>query len=248
VTDRVLADDRLLSQFYSVPMFDPELIRSLRLIPTEYLFFYYSQRRALANQLAHRSTRGEEIGRLNDELFGQLRALLAAGNSESALAAYIKYLNVRSGSYMALESSSADLSSRGVELREDPFRAASGYHRIALDVMRALRGDEYQRVIVNVRNHGAIDGIRADDVVEVPCNIGKNSIIPEPCGTLPAEVRGLVLAVKEYERATIEAAMSGSSLMARKAMLLYPAIGEWEPSEGLLRDLEYKRDVPEIDL
>ena len=237
VTDRVLADDQLLSQFYSVPMFDHDLIRSLRLIPTEYLFFYYSRRRALANQLAHHSTRGEEVGRLNEDLFGQLRELLATGDGESALAAYTKYLNVRSGSYMALESSSAHLSSRSLELQEDPFRSATGYHRIALDVMRALRCDEYSRLIVNIQNQGTIDDIRADDVVEVSCNIGKNTIVPEPCGALPAEVLGLVLAVKEYERATIEAAMSGSKLMARKAILLYPAIGEWEPSEGLLRDL-----------
>ena len=237
VTDQVLANDQLLSQFYSVPMFDHELIRSLRLIPTEYLLFYYSRRRALANQLAHGSTRGEEVGRLNEELFGQLRELLATGDGESTLAAYTRYLNVRSGSYMALESSNADLSSRSVELQEDPFRAASGYHRIALDVMKALRGDEPRRVIVNVRNQGTIEGIGANDVVEVPCDIKNDTITPEPCGALPAEVRGLVLAVKEYERATIDAAMSGSNLMARKAMLLYPAIGEWEPSEGLLRDL-----------
>jgi hypothetical protein len=26
---------------------------------------------------------------------------------------------------------------------------------------------------------------------------------------------------------------------ARKAMLLYPAIGEWEPSAGLLRDFKF---------
>ena len=237
VTDRVLADDKLLSQFYSVPMFDHDLIRSLRLIPTEYLLFYYSRRRALANQLLHRSTRGEEVGRLNEELFGKLRVLLAAGNGEGALAAYTKYLNVRSGSYMALESSSVDLSSQSLELQDDPFRAASGYHRIALDVMKALRSDEYSRLIVNVQNHGTVDGIAADDVVEVPCHIGKNTITPEPCGALPADVRGLVLAVKEYERATIEAAISGSNLMARKAMLLYPAISEWEPSESLLREL-----------
>ena len=237
VTDRVLADDKLLGQLYSVPMFDHSLIRSLRLIPTEYLFFYYSRGRALANQLAHRSTRGEEVGRLNEVLFGKLRLLLAAGNGEGALAAYTKYLNVRSGSYMALESSSVELSSRSLELQDDPFRAASGYHRIALDVMKALRGDEYSRLIVNVQNRGAIDGIAAEDVVEVPCHIGKDTITPEPCGALPADVRGLVLAVKEYERATIEAAISGSNLMARKAMLLYPAIGEWEPSESLLHEL-----------
>lgn len=244
VTDRVLADDQLLSRFYSVPMFDHELIRSLRLIPTEYLFFYYSRRRALANQLVHDSTRGQEVGRLNEKLFGQLRESLATGNGENALATYTRYLNIRSGSYMALESSSADLSSRNMEFQGDPFRAASGYHRIALDVMKALRSDEYHRLIVNVKNHGAIDGIRTDDVVEVPCSIGKDTIIPESCGALPAEVRGLVLAVKEYERAAIEAAISGSKLMARKAMLLYPAIAEWEPSDGLLHDLKTTWNVP----
>ena len=100
------------------------------MIPTEYLFFYYSQGRALANQLAHRSTRGEEVGRLNEELFGQLRVLLATGNGEGALAAYIKYLNVRSGSYMALESSSGDLSSQSVEPSGGPI---SGCHWISQD-------------------------------------------------------------------------------------------------------------------
>jgi len=45
-----------------------------------------------------------------------------------------------------------------------------------------------------------------------------------------------VLAVKAYERAAIQAAATGSAEYARKAMLLYPAIGEWEPSASLLRD------------
>ena len=39
VTGKVLEDDCLLGQLYSVPLFDHALIRSLRLIPTEYLFF-----------------------------------------------------------------------------------------------------------------------------------------------------------------------------------------------------------------
>jgi 6-phospho-beta-glucosidase len=67
--------------------------------------------------------------------------------------------------------------------------------------------------------------------------IGEDAIVPESCGTLPEAVRGLVLAVKAYERAAIEAALTGSELTARKAMLLYPAIGEWEPSEELLKQL-----------
>ena len=70
--------------------------------------------------------------------------------------------------------------------------------------------------------------------------IGADTITPEPCGRLPEAVRGLVLAVKAYERAAIEAALSGSVVEARKAMLLYPAIGEWEPSKGLLEQLIVK--------
>jgi 6-phospho-beta-glucosidase len=237
VTDRVLADDRILDLLYPVPMFDRELIRCLRLIPTEYLYFYYSRGRALANQRAHRSTRGVEISRLNDDLFRRLGTLHAANDYEGALTAYMDYLNERSGTYMVLESTSEDGLKRGAGAGEDPFRAANGYHRIALDVMKALRGEANQRLIVNVRNQHAIEDIDSNDVVEVPCTIGEGAIAPEPCGALPAPVRGLVLAVKEYERAAIEAAMTGSRRTARKAMLLYPAIGEWEPSEGLLHDL-----------
>jgi 6-phospho-beta-glucosidase len=239
VTDQVFADDQFLDQLHSAPMFDRELIRSLRLIPTEYLYFYYSRSRALHNQRAHGSTRGVEVGKLNGDLFQRLGTLLAANDSRGALSAYVDYLNVRSGTYMLLESTSEDGFRKAAGQGEDPFRAANGYHRIALDVMKALRGQKSRRLIVNVRNRGSIEEIDENDVVEVPCQIGSGSITPEPCGALPAAVRGLVLAVKEYERATIEAAITGSRQLARKAMLLYPAIGEWEPSDGLLRDLHF---------
>jgi 6-phospho-beta-glucosidase len=237
VTDRVLEDDRILDQLHAAPMFDHELMRSLKLIPTEYLYFYYSRHRALTNQKAHGDTRGAEIARLNEELFRRLGKLLADGESQKALDVYTEYLNVRSGTYMQLESTSEDELRKDIEKGEDPFCAANGYHRIALAVMNALRQEKPQRLIVNVRNQGAIADLENNDVVEVLCSISAGAITPERCGLLPAAVRGLVLAVKEHERATIEAALTGSSQAARKAMLIYPAIAEWEPSEGLLRDL-----------
>lgn len=237
VTDRVLRDDRMLTQLYPAAMFEPEMIRSLRLIPTEYLYFYYCRSQALRNQKAHGGTRGADIARLNDALFARLAELLAQKDRRGALAAYMRYLNERSSTYMKLEA----MGETGLDeaaLNEDPFRAANGYHRIALDVMKALCGTERQRLIVNVANRGSIDSLEEDDVVEVPCAIGNGTITPERCGPMPAAARGLVPAVKEYERTAIEAALSGSKALARKAMLLYPAIGEWEPSEGLLDDLQ----------
>jgi len=240
VTDRILESDEALRALYQADLFDCELIRALKLIPTEYLFFYYSRRRALANQLTTGTTRGEEIGKLNGDLFRRLGNALATGQPEVALATYVAYLNQRSGSYMQLEAHAGTAFDTACRLDEDPFRVATGYHRIALDVMNALCSDEPQRIVVNVRNHGAISEVEYEDVVEVPCQISRRGIEPEVCGSLPEEVRGLVLAVKAYERAAIQAATAASAEYARKAMLLNPAIGEWDPSSSLLSQFSGK--------
>ena len=236
VTAKLLADDDALLSLYQARLFDFDLLRSLRLIPTEYLFFYYSRSRALANQRNAGATRGEEIAKLNEELFRQLATAIEDGRPIDALNTYVDYLNQRSGSYMQLEASGGTAFDKSHALKDDPFRVATGYHRIALDVMNALCSDEPRRVVINVRNHGAIPDVEYDDIVETPCAISKHAIVPENCGPLPEDVRGLVLGVKAYERAAIHAAVTGSKEYARKAMLLYPAIGEWEPSADLLHE------------
>ncbi|HEY6374561.1 MAG TPA: hypothetical protein VIX90_03455, partial [Edaphobacter sp.] len=237
VTERLLADDAFLSEIYSVPLFEHDLIRALKLLPTEYLFFYYSRRKALENQRRQGSTRGAEVEKLNQRLITGLAQLLQQGDSRGAIATYVSYLNTRSGSYMKLEGDGGSVLSYAEDSAEDPFRVASGYHRIAIDVMNALCGERPKRIVVNTQNMGSIADLEVDDIVEVPCQISGDTIRPEPCGSLPEAVRGLVQSVKAYERAAIEAARSGSLLAARKAMLLYPPIGEWEPSKELLEQL-----------
>jgi len=236
VTGKFLDDDAALRSLYQADLFDAALLRSLRLIPTEYLYFYYSRRRALENQLAAHTTRGAELRLLNEELYGALGAAFAADDEKRALGIYTGYLNQRSGSYMQLETRAGTAFDKSSALTEDPFRVATGYHRIALDVMNALDSDQARRVVVNVRNHGAISDLEYEDVVEAPCAISRAGMVPENCGRLPEEVRGLVMAVKAYERAAIDAAVSGSVESARKALLLNPAVGEWEPSAGMLHD------------
>ena len=237
VTDRLLDDTGKLAQLYPEGLFDPEMIRSLRLIPTEYLYFYYCRRKALANQRAVAATRGEEVARLNEQLLSRLAAQIDAGKQGAALEIYTAYINQRSNSYMKLEASGGSAFSEQPQEGQDPFRAATGYHRIAIGVMKALLGNEPKRIVVNVVNHGAIADVAPGEVVEVPCSITRNLIVPESCGSLPEAVRGLVLAVKAYEAAAILAARTGSAAAARKAMLLYPAVGEWEPSLSLLGEM-----------
>jgi 6-phospho-beta-glucosidase len=165
VTDRVLSDDGILAQLYSAPLFDHDLIRALRLIPTEYLFFYYSRRRALENQRKQGTTRGEQIAQMNEELADQLFRRFAANDEAGALQTYIDYLNLRSGSYMKLEGEGESAFEQEI-VPDDPFRAATGYHRIALDVMNALCSNEPTCVIVNVRNGSTIPEIEPSDIVE----------------------------------------------------------------------------------
>jgi len=237
VTADLLQDDAALTKLDSSGLFDRELLRSLKLIPSEYLYFYYSRRRALANQRAAGATRGEEIVQLNATLLTTLAKHIGAGEPELALEVYTAYLNQRSNSYMKLEAHGGSAFSAQAIPGQDPFRAATGYHRIAIHVMKALSGSEPQRIVVNVQNRGAIADIADDDVVEVPCMIARHTIHREACGPLPEAVRGLVMSVKAYEHAAIAAARTGSWQAARKAMLLYPAIGEWEPSGSLLREM-----------
>ena len=236
VTARILNDDAMLSQLYSAPLFDHDLIRALGLIPTEYLFFYYSRRRALENQRKQGATRGEQIMQMNESLMERLMQLLSSGDEAAALQSYIDYLNLRSGSYMKLEGEGKSAFEQ-LAPEDDPFRAASGYHRIALQVMNALSCEEADHVIVNVRNGKTIPEIEPRDIIETACHISSEKVDPIVVGPLPEAVRGLVLAVKAYERAAIEAAISKSERDLRKAMLLYPGIGEWEPSAELLRTM-----------
>lgn len=234
VLPEILKRDDRLDQLYSANLFDHDLLRCLQLLPTEYLYFYYCRRRALENQQKAGTTRGEEIGRMNEKLFADLTHHLRSGHAAKAIEVYTSYLNQRSGSYMKLEASAGSAFDRENAWHDDPFRTSTGYHRIALNVMKALSGTDPKRIVVNVPNRGAINEVDCNDIVEVPCSISNNHIQPEACGSLPEAVRGLVLAVKAYERAAIDAAVSGSSVLARKAMLLYPPIGEWEPSKELL--------------
>ena len=232
ITARVLDDLELLRRIYAADLFDPQLIHTLRLIPTEYLFFYYSQRRAYNNQQKAGASRGEELEKLNASLFRQLKS----EDARAGLETYRCYLNQRNSSYMQLEAQAGSAFSSSLKA-EDPFNFATGYHRIAVDVMRGLTSPQANQVVVNVQNRGTINALNDDDVVEVLCDISENGPVPRTVGDLPESVRGLVLSVKAYERTLIRAAVSGSHSLAALALLEYPIIGDWELAKQILEAL-----------
>jgi 6-phospho-beta-glucosidase len=228
VTAQLLDNEDSLRQLYHANLFDPLLIRTLRLIPSEYLFFYYSQRKAYQNQLRAGASRGEELLRMNADLFAQF----APATPKDALAIYRRYLMQRNASYLRLEAEAGTAFCSQPD-QPDPFETATGYHRIAVEVMAGLVSKEPRTVVVNVPNAGSIDDLAVDDVVEVATRISVDGVAPLPAGRLPESVRGLVLAVKAYERTAIRAVVEKSWPLAQLAMLEYPIIGQWEIAEAL---------------
>jgi len=235
ITARLLADDAALMRLYPADLFDPALIRALGLIPTEYLFFYYSRSRAYTNQRTMGATRGEEIARLNADLFRDLAREVGADRPSHALDIYKSYLNRRNASYMRLEANAESAFSQS-EHDWDPFEGATGYHRIAIDVMTALSSERPARIVVNIRNGKAIEDFAPEDVVEVPCLIDKRGATPLDAGRIPEVARGLALAVKTYERLAIRAAVEESSDLARLALFINPLAGDWEVAKALMQE------------
>jgi 6-phospho-beta-glucosidase len=235
VTAELLANDEALKKLYPADLFAPELIRGLGVIPTEYLYFYYRRGLAYRNQAKAKTTRGEEIERLNQTVLRDIAEGLKRGDDAAAVASYANYLNQRSGSYMKLEAA-AGSAFDPTTLHTDPFRSATGYHRMVLSVMQALREEKASDIVVNVKNGAALPDFEADDVVEAVCDVSSAGAIPRKYGALPERVRGLAVAMKVFERAAVEAAVERSFEKARTALLLHPLLGDWDAADKLLRE------------
>jgi 6-phospho-beta-glucosidase len=215
---RLWDNDPLLERVYRAPLFGARFLRQLRLLPTEYLFFYYSPRDALANLRAAGRTRGRDIAELNERLF---RDLATAGSS--ARHVYETYLQQRSAGYLRLEAGDS------VPARPEPVEGRAsglaGYDRIALAVVRAIHFNSNAVMPLNVSNKGTLRGLADTDIVEVPCVVGANGAHPLAVEPMPDDVRELVVRVKEYERFTVDAASAPSMDAVVRALSLNPLVG-----------------------
>ena len=68
--------------------FDPHFLITLRMIPNEYLYYYYHSQEAVKNILNAGQTRGESLAALNHQLFDELRRLKSGGDIDGMQATY----------------------------------------------------------------------------------------------------------------------------------------------------------------
>jgi 6-phospho-beta-glucosidase len=223
---QVWDDEEFLSRIYARPLFPPQYLASLRLLPTEYVYFYVFPERAVANTRAAGRTRGMQITALTDVLFKKL-----AARPHDAIEVYEQYLAERSGSYMQAET--------GLQVPTPPslWAELTGYDRIAYDVMAAIVNDTNAVVPLNVANAGNIPELESNDVIEAPCVVGRKGPRALPVGSVPAQVRELVMQVKTYERKTIDAAATMKADALVDALAHNPLVSSRATAGALLSKL-----------
>jgi 6-phospho-beta-glucosidase len=116
-------------------------------------------------------------------------------------------------------------------------RGGAFYSEAATRLVASLASGDGAIHVVDVRNGDAVTGLADDDVVELPARVDAGGAHPLPQRPLAPELLGLVAHVAAYERLAVEAAISGSRSVARRALLAHPLIGQWGTVEPLLDGL-----------
>ena len=211
---RLWEDEAALAGVYRTPLFSPARLREIRLLPTEYVFYYDSPERAVANLRAAGETRGAVIAGLTRALFDDL-----ATDVPDPVARYERYLAERSAGYMQLESGG-----HGGHAAPAPWAHLTGYDKIALNTIQAIVRHSNAVIPLNVVNRGNIPELADDDVIEAPSVVNGNGPHALHVGALPPQVRDLVVRVKAFERATIEAVRQGTREALVAALALNPLV------------------------
>ena len=116
-------------------------------------------------------------------------------------------------------------------------RGGGGYAGITFAVLKAIVNDTGEELTANVPNHGSVEGVDDDAVVEVACRLDRTGAHPLPVGPIPLGFRGVMLALKAYETLTVAAAVQRSKRLAMLALLNHPLVGDLDVIEPLLAEM-----------
>lgn len=222
----LLARPDLLGSFEEGKLFGAEWIQALGVLPNEYLHYYYYDRDVRhADRLAGVS-RGRYLLAQQEKFYE-----LSGCGHDGAFDLWRTTRQDRELTYMASNRQSA-----GMGDRDEDDLTSGGYEDVALALMRGIAHDKRARLILNVKNGGAIASLDNDAIVEVPCIVDATGAHPEQGVYLPDSGIGLVTTVKYVERQVIEAATTGSRTAALRALAHHPLIDSVRIADALLDD------------
>jgi 6-phospho-beta-glucosidase len=209
----LLADEARLTSFQEGRLFGGDWLRSLGMVPNEYLYFFYYS----SDTVAAIRERPESRGAF---LLEQQRAFYAQNGqvAREALAAWRSTRHDRERTYMAEARSAAG------DAGEHEIEASAGYEAEAMAVLEAMALNTRAVLILNTANRSSLPVLDERAVVEVPAVVGRAGPQPLAVGQVPAHAGALVALMKDVERTTIEAALTGSRALAIRALALHPLV------------------------
>jgi 6-phospho-beta-glucosidase len=210
----LLADDAALCSFEEGRLFGADWLRSLGMIPNEYLVYYYAASRVVG-AVAERGFGRAEYLLEQQSRFYHYPLSTPAGALESWRSATAE----RDRTYLA-EGRPDDQSATFAPHEGEP----QGYAAVAAALIHGLYSNRRTVMILNTANNRAVPGLDASAVVEVPCIVSSAGVVPLVVAHVPPHARALMETIKEVERTTIQAAITGSRALAVKALALHPLV------------------------
>jgi 6-phospho-beta-glucosidase len=236
----LLSNDEKLASVDEARLFGAQRLRSLGLIPNEYLVYYESPAAIVEAFRRAGATRAEVLVQAEDIFYNGRDRTPAA-----SLAEWRRARDLRFGTYMAevenarLDSRPAPEDDNRASPANDNGRAArgpdeSGYAAVAAGFVRAVGGNGGDILALNVANNGRLQFLDDDAVVEVTCRVTREGPSSIPGRPLPEAQQELVGRIKMVERLTIEAAMNGRRDLALRALTAHPVVGSEDTAGRIL--------------
>lgn len=203
------------------------LLRTLEMIPNEYLYYYYYRSTAVNSILQEEKTRGEYLHAQNTRLEKALVKLQSENRFADMWETYWEYLNERSHTYMQYASDKPRQ-----ETKEEEHL---GYANVAYRVIHGLISGKVN-TLVNVQNQGAVSGMNDDDVVEIPVLLSAGQITRSQIGAIPEHALALMQQVKRYELSVIDAIKEHSYSKCLQALAFHPLVMDEALARKILDD------------
>lgn len=204
--------------------FSKELLRDRKAVLNEYLYYFYYREQAVENILKADKTRGEQIRDINKNMTAELSKIDVENDFEGCMAVFNKWYGMREGSYMASETGVKRTAPWKFNIYEEDD---GGYAGVALKFIETAQSGKTGTMIMCIPNENAIDGLEADDVVEVTCDVSADGCKPHHIGRVDEQNLELIRRVKIYERLASKAIRNKNRASAIQALTLHPLVNSY---------------------
>jgi len=122
-------------------------------------------------------------------------------------------------------------------LDERIFQRAVGEHEQLLDILRSLEGDGRRLFSANLPNHGAVDNLPYDAILEMPAVATATGLRPIQIHDFPDPLAAIIIRKLTATMLTVEAALSGDRGLFVEALLADGAVTDRDTASKLADEL-----------